>query len=379
MKKILLLSLSMSMASTMMADLTGAGYYRVENYVTKRYISVIDNRGRIDFGSTSADLQAIRLDRNFDNVCCDPASILYIQPVGGEYNISAQGTSVYDIIDHYVSLEENGSSGGQKLYMAYGKYNGATRYLGDQTSATIVDEGKMSINCRGDYRKWYILPVEAESSNFFGVKPSVSATSGEYAGLYATVFGSFPMTPFSSGVKIYTVDKVADMGLVTLKELTGVVPSKTPVIVKCDSEQTADNRVSVGGESVTVSVNPSLKGAFFDCDISGHVNRVAYDPDTMRVLGVCEDGSLGFITSDIDFIPANTVYLTVPAGSPAEYKIVDDETYIAGVDEIDGEAALKTVYTLTGIKVGMNLTASDLRSLPSGIYIVNGRKVALGF
>lgn len=378
MKKILLLSLGLSVASTVMADLNGAGYYRVENYVTKRYISVIDNRGRIDVGSTSADLQAIRLDRSFERMSSDAASVLYIQPVGSEYNFSTQGTSVYNIINHYVSIDVNGSSGGQKLYMAYGRYNGATRYLGDQTGATSLEYGKMSINCRGDYRKWFILPVTADGDNYFGALPTVSATSGDFQGMYAPLYASFPMSPYSDGVRIYTVDKVSDYsGMVTVKELTGVVPSNTPLIVKCAGETSSDNRMNVGGTASAVTPNAALKGVFFNCSISGHINRVEYDAATMRVLGTCADGSLGFVTADIDYIPANTVYLTVAAGSPDEYKIVDEETFAAGVDDIEADDALKTVYTLTGMKVGDRMSASDIRSLPSGIYIINGKKVSL--
>ncbi len=56
-------------------------------------------------------------------------------------------------------------------------------------------------------------------------------------------------------------------------------------------------------------------------------NRVKYDYNTMRVLGVCEDGSLGFIQTNVDFIPANTAYLMVPANSPSEFKIVSHEEF----------------------------------------------------
>lgn len=376
MKKFTLLTLGLCAASTMMADFTGAGYYRVENYVTKRYISVIDNRGSIDLGSTTADLQAIRLDKAFERVCSDAASILYIQPVGSEYNISAQGTSVYSIIDHYVKLDVNGNSGGQKLYMAYGEYNGAIRYLGDQMSVATVDEGKMSTNCRGDYRKWYILPVSADGDNYFAARPTVSANVGAYPGLFCTLYASFPFSSYSTGMKIYTVDKVSGYGQVTLKEITGVVAKDTPVIIMCDGELPQDNRLSVGGDAGSISPNADLKGVFFNCGIGGHINRVAYDSNTMRVLGICADGSLGFITSDIDYIPANTIYLTVPSGSPAEYKVVDEASF-TGIEDVIDDSVLKTVYTITGIKVGERMTASELRQLPSGLYIINGKKVVL--
>lgn len=108
----------MAAAMPAMADLNGEGYYRVENYKTERWVSVIDYRGRIDLGSTSADLQAIKLQKNFDVVSGDAASVLYVKPVSGEYDITAQGTGIYEIIDHYLRLREVGSANGQTLYKA---------------------------------------------------------------------------------------------------------------------------------------------------------------------------------------------------------------------------------------------------------------------
>ena len=36
-----------------------------------------------------------------------------------------------------------------------------------------------------------------------------------------------------------------------------------------------------------------------------------------------------------------------------------------------------TVYTLTGMRVMRTTEASDVKSLPSGLYIINGKKVAV--
>lgn len=375
MKKLILLSLAFCGTLPLFADLNGDGYYRVQNLVTNRYVSVVDNRGSVDYVTTSADLQAITLNSNFEVVCSDPASVLYVQKVGSEYNISAQGTSIDKIIDHYVHLEQNGSSQGQKLYMAYGTYDGVTRYLGDG-NVMAGDIGGMSVTTTGNYRKWYIKPVVADGDNYFGAAPTVNASAGDYAGLYSTLYTSFPYSAYSDGVKFYTIDQIGDWGQVTIKEVTGVIPAATPVIVKCVGEKASDNRINVGGTASTVDTNSSLKGVYFNCDKGGHINRVAYDANTMRVLGVCEDGSLGFITYPLSYIPANTIYLTVPAGSPAEFKVVEQSAF-SGVSEVSNGDELKTVYTLTGIKVGDKMTAAELRSLPSGIYIVNGKKIAL--
>lgn len=375
MKKTLILCMAFCAALPVSADLNGNGYYRVQNLVTERYVSVVDNRGSVNFVTTTADLQAIALDKRFDVVSSDAASVLYIDKIGSQYNISSQGTSVHEIIDHYVDIEQNGSANGEKLYMAYGTYDGVVRYLGDGNN-TNGNLGMMSITTSGNYRKWYIKPIEADGDNYFGAAPDISAAVGDNSGLYTTLYASFPCAPYSDDVKLYTVNHVGEWGAVTLKEIEGVVPAGTPIIVKCSGEKSSDNRLTVGGDGVPTDVNPSFKGVYFNCDIGGHINRVAYDRDTMRVLGVCEDGSLGFVQSSIDYIPANTTYLTVPAGSPSEFKFVSEDEF-AGVDNVGINETSKAVFTITGIKVSDGMNVEELRSLPSGVYIIGGKKTVV--
>ena len=88
MKKIFTLIVAAATTLGVYADLNGDGYYRVENYKTKRYASVIDNRGSIDIAATTADLQAIKLWLVFDDVSHDPASVFYISKVGSEYQLT---------------------------------------------------------------------------------------------------------------------------------------------------------------------------------------------------------------------------------------------------------------------------------------------------
>lgn len=380
MKKNFLLTLALCAALPGFADLNGNGFYRVQNYKTNRYVSVVDNYGSVDYVATSADLQAITLNNNFDVVCGDAASVLYIEHISGkEYNISAQGTGIHKIISHYASLEDAGSSNGQKLYMAFGKYNGVTRYLGD---GNVMGGyyGEMSVTTTGDYRKWYIKPIDNSGDNYFGAVATASANAGEYQGLYTDLYTSFPYSAYSDGLKFYTVDKVGEWGGVTLKKVEGIVPENTPVIVKCVGESASDNRLNPGGSAAAVTPNAAVVGVFFNCDKGGkHNNRVAYDADTMRVLGVCADGSLGFVQKDLEYIPANTMYLKVAAGSPAEFKCINDEEFEvkAGVDDFEADANGKTVYTITGLKVADNMSADEIRNLPAGLYIIAGKKVII--
>ena len=375
MKKTLILSVALMGAATAFADLNGDGYYRVQNYATDRYVSVVDNRGKIETSATNADLQAITLDNRFEVVSGDASTVLYIDKVNSQYNISSQGTSVHDIIDHFVTIEQAGSANGQNLYVAYGTYEGVAKYLGDGNNMG-GDLGNMSVNTTGNYRKWYIKPIGAVGDNYFGVAATVDAKAGAYQGLYTTLYASFPASAYSDGVKFYTIDKIGEWGQVTLKEVNGTIPTATPIIVKCAGETSSDNRLNVGGEGAAVSSDPNMKGVYFNCGKGGHINRVKYDFATMRVLGVCEDGSLGFVQQNLDYIPANTFYLTVPEGSPAEFKCVPESEF-SGIGEIDADGAAKAVYTMTGLKLSDGMTDAEIASLPSGLYIIDGKKTLL--
>lgn len=375
MKKILTLLFAAVTAFGMYADLNGNGYYRVENYKTHRYASVIDNRGSIDIISTTADLQAIKLWRVFADVSHDPGSIFYITKVSGDdYQLTAQGTGLYQIIGHYLKLRENGNADGQKLYMAYGTNGKATRYLGD---GNILDRdyGTMATNCSGDYRKWFILPMESDGKNYFGAYPDVEAGGG----LYSTIYADFPFSAYSKGVKMYYVSNIGT-SIAELTEIEGTVPMSTPVVVECVGEASSDNRLNVGGKAEDISGN-KLRGQYFNCDIPGHVNRIAYDPTTMRVLGRCKDGSLGFVkVSGLDYIPANTAYLVVPGWYSDELKCVKThEEFTAGVGDVEASASEgpRTVYTMTGIMLYKDATSEEISSLPSGIYIIGGKKVKI--
>ena len=325
MKKNLLLSLVLG--ATMLpaaANLNGDGYYRVENYKTERWVEVVDNYGTIDWVATSADLHAVELQKDFSQVVGKASSVLYISHLTGNfYNIYAQGLSISDIINHNVALRQSGSANGQELYRAYGTYNNVTRYLGDLESLLSPDMGVMGTGAQGDYVSWYIYPVSAESTNFFGAEANISA-GGKY---YTTLYASFPFSPASSSTKTYVIGRI-DHEMAEMIEVTGVVPGGTPVIVEGASAGASNNRMNLGGTGSAPASN-ALKGVYFDYGKNARNNYVKYDANTMRVLGTCKDGSLGFITANISTIPANSAYITVPANSPAEFKCVTTKEFDA--------------------------------------------------
>lgn len=386
MKRLYAFSIVAISAAIALADYTGAGYYRVQNYKTSRYISVVDNKGKTDLGSTQVDLQALRTQLDFDVVCANPATVVYIQPAGSEYNIVAQGESLHQMIGYYLTLASAGTANGQQLYFAKGVESGKEKYIGDGGKIPTVDISYCVTSAKDDFRKWMIIPMTDTGANFFGVAPDFEA-NGKY---YKSMLAGFPYSSYSEGVKSYYVAGVHE-DMAYLKEIEGVVPGNTPVVVECATDAPTTNRLNVGGTANAISDN-SLKGAYF-CftSVKSHFNYIEYNPETMRVLAPQADGSLAYIkdtageyltkavlagsTAQSVFIPANSSYLSVSVDAPDLIRCVDAEEYAAAVEEVGTDAtAPRAVYNLQGVLLYRNATDSEIDSLPAGLYIISGKK-----
>ncbi len=368
MKKLLLtLCVFLFSAIQIHAALEGNGYYRVNNYASGRYIYVEDNKGSIDVPGMTADMAAIELWKNSDRKLSDPSTIIYIDSKGGgSYDFLAQGTGVHAIVDYYVSLMEYPA--GSKLYLCYATSNSLTKYLSDSEKNTDLDKGRLADNGTGDWRKWQVTPVSSSSSNYFGVLPEVKAGNTSYATFYA----SFPFSFASSGLEAYIISRVEN-GMAIMKKVTGVVPASTPVLIKCAGTTPASNKLNLGGSASAVSGN-LLKGVYFNNSSISHKNQTAYNSSTMRVLGLMPDGSLGFVTSTEKFLAKNRAYLTVPAGSPAQFKVVTEEEYnnsfvtvaVKSADTKQGTVYVNTSGT-TSLKVAKG-TSVTLNATPVAPY-----------
>lgn len=305
------------------ANLNGNGYYRVKNYGSDRWASLIDNKAQIDKVGGNADLHAMELNNNTEEILSDPGSVIYISSVGnGVYDVAAQGVSLRSLVDNNLKISKQGTENGQDVYFIYGTYSGATKYIGDANVLKKDQYGYASINVSSaTFRKWYIIPVDVKTDNYFGAVPSVTSQNG----LFTTLFTSFAYQPYSQNVNAYYINRVG-YGMAEMVKISGTVPAGTPVVIECAGKNVADNKlqISSGGNSLTTN---SLKGVYFDYSGYQNVNQVKYDPKTMRILGTCADGSLGFVVANIESIPANTAYLTVPAGSPSEIKCVSTKEY----------------------------------------------------
>lgn len=375
MKKILLIAVAaFSLSHSVKAQLTEDGFYRVQNYTTNRYISIIDDKSYTQIMTTSPDLLALQTMLTLDKVLTDPSTVFYINKVSysSSYsadvcNIQGQGTDMYEIIKHYLYVKDQTYGKGQK-YRAFAIESG-TYFLGDNNGTS--DEGMLNVNDVN--RDWKIIPFGADTDNYFGVKPTVVADGRYFASLYC----GFAYSHYSTGVKSYVVDRIWE-GNAVIREVEGIVPMKTPVIIECSTSDFSKNRLDFTMDNGTNVGTNMLKGAMFNIYYMSHNNRVLNDPNTMRVLGVCSNGKPGFVkktTSELLAMPPNTAYLVVPQNTPDELPLMYYEDFVAaGIDGVTMDnTTAHDVKTISGVTVRKNATTTE--GLSSGIYIWNKKKI----
>ncbi len=347
------------------AQISGNGFYRVKNAATSRYVYVCDNTGSLDYANMSADMGAIQLWRDCatTNHLTNPAAVIYYkcaqvvsatEEVG---NLQAQGTSVYDIIGHYVSIKGNAST---NKYQVYATSEGIVKYLDDETTSTRKDQGVVGTDNTGTYRMWNVHPMN-QTDNYLGVEPTISANGKFYAPYYI----AFPFSFYSSGMKAYyvsTVDK--KRALAVMKEVTGTIPGALPVIIECASAAPVNNKLTLTMGTFTAPTDNKLLGVYFsnpDRAKSASAKRKYY-PEVMRVLGLTAEGKLGYITATNDMLNlcngnycllANQSYLMVDSNAPAELTLITEAEYrniLADIVDVDGSSdkAVDAYYTLNG-------------------------------
>ena len=346
------------------------GYYRIKNYASTRYITITDDIvGGVNMASTDADLTNITTWRGFDHVKSNPASIIYVEQVGTQYNMKCQGTSIYQIAGGKTYLDfvarDNNS------YVLSVTYNGVTARVFDSTKDK--DKGEVrNKKTESGYDQWYFLPVN-DGDNYIGLQPTVQIGSD----WYGTVYASYPFKVVSSGITVYIVDGVHE-GQFQLREITDdVKPAATPLLFKCSSNDPANNKVMPVTNATTAPEGNQMKGTYFASTEFKHEEYVEYNSKTMRVLGKNNAGELIFTTATTDdlsegkYIPMNTCWLNVPNGLTGDFKLVSrsEFTGIKNIEANPQSTAAKGTYTLTGVRV-------DNPTQP-GIYIQNGKKVVI--
>lgn len=383
MRKILLVLIIFALSITnIAAQLNGNGYYRVQNDNTGRYVYVIDNKGSINTSTSSIDMRAISLWKDFEKASSDPATVIYIKNVkGAEYDLYAQNTSTYDITGGYhVKIRDNKNG----TYMASGTAHGVTIYLADTETSIYSPDGFMGNGTNSD-RNWRIIPINQDDDKYFGVKSDISYKDKYYTTMYA----NFPFSTTSPNTKVYTICNVKD-NIAIIREETGDIAAGTPVIFECISAASIDNKLNIHSSTATAPIDNCLDGTYYCNSKNKHINRVANDKTTMRVLGIMSNGELGFITADCEYMPANKAYLVVSADTPQEIPIMTEEEYQVYLDNKQNEEPKEEpipdgiqriesdnnksygIYTILGVKISDN--PNDIDNLPKGLYIINGRK-----
>ena len=385
-KRLFLLLLGCATILGAQAQLSGAGYYRVKNVASGRYMSLSDNQSRgVDFNSCTADCGAMQTSKIMDNIYSDPGSIFYLDHISGvSYNVIGQGTSLHDIINYYIYISPVGS-----FYKIYQEQKGQRITLSDFDD---VEEDESYVATTGGKTTWFITPLNT-TDNYIGVKPTISVGDKHYA----AVFTGYPYT-LGAGMKAYYINKVIEKeGVVIIKELTGTIPAKTPVLIECSSTDISKNQITPVPNSVAVPSDNVAKGVYFCLGDrwSAHYNSTKFDPSTMRVLSLNTYGNLAVSTSTqnlktvmiepkgadgkhltITAIPANSWYIPVSSSAPSEMKMVTAEQYATGIKDITVKpASLYNVYTLEGVQIKKN--ATSISDLHQGIYIINGKKVVI--
>lgn len=338
MKKVLLAALMTFSTLSVMADLNGDAYYRVQSAVTKRYAYLLDDKGSVDVATSSADVNALHLYSGFLKASSDPASVFLFQKAGGsaEYNVTGQGASLYNLFGQYMKIVGGKEYEGKKTYLLYAQKSGLTKYLGDLRMEDDNEKGLPSIQATGDRRLWYVDNVNPDGSNYFGIAPTLTA-NGKY---YQPMFAGFSFAPYSEGVKTFVISAIdPSMGVVVLSEAAGNIAAGTPVIMECANPLAADNRLTIGpdGTATTISSN-KLMGVYFDNSSQLHYNRTPYDKTSMRSL-VVKDGKLKFVVGDYEFCPRNEAILKLTdteSQSIEEYEVMTEADYNAYQEMISG-------------------------------------------
>lgn len=374
------------------------GFYRVQNTRSERWCTLADDYAYVDESAASAGtgsvyLQAIRTYKPFDKVVSNPGSVIkfiYSQS-GNGYTLAAQGTDTYTMLkshgNYYLTLRKNG-----KAYTASAYAKGFNIHLSDE-----YVEGEEKYDTLGymqptgdQYQYWFITPIDANTDNYFGFRPTVTVGDKYYLPFYA----GFSFKKHSDGIKAYYIDGLKQRaGVARLHEITDEnLPSGVPMIIEVSSSEPVNNKVDVVDGNGTAPKDNLLKGVYFcsakellpDYDQPGPHHNDVYtlnDSKTMRLLGV-ENGQLVLKKSSSKFIPANSFYLPVNDYCADVVRLVDAEEFAAtqepdpttGIESVSVDkkpAANGFVYNLNGQRV----SASGLTNLPAGIYIYQGKKV----
>ena len=346
------------------------GFYHVQNAVTGRYISISDNDPNnypISYSTGTVNMAGIRTIKNHDNICASPATVVYVKNISGnKYDLQGQGTSLYKISGSrlYIILEPQADG----TYLAKtDKYEGVSLIIADGTDA---DKEEDFLRNKSDKHKyWYARAID-NGNEYVGIKPDVKTDDG----WWGTIYAGFAFKLASSGMKAYYIN-AASGSKFDLKEVTDdVIAASMPVIIKCNSDNPADNKITPVAAGGQKPGDTMLDGVYCSLtNVSKHFNAKLFDPSNMRCIGT-NGGKLAFVKSpnnlvDGKYLPANKAYLKVSGAN--DVLTEDGSTAIVNVKAEEKSNAPEGTFTLTGVRIPDGVTPK------AGVYIKNGKKVVI--
>ena len=322
------------------AQFSGAGYYRVKNAFTLRYMSIKGTAFDLTTRPDAFWSCAMMLNDSAQNV--EPGSIIYI-PSLTQTSLCAQGVSTYSLTNLLMDVEVwPNMEDGRETYIA------KTRYFNEITNQEINcvfrDYGcgfTAGTSPRYQEAHWWIEPVNEESmeTSFLGVQPASEKVMDADGWYWTSMTCDFPfMLPVDGGVEgAYTVKEVTqgEDGLyyATAVKVYGqgeTVPGATPVLLKCKASYASGNKIIPVGELANCTqmpiVNDLLMGNYFSnftnhCSLNDPEPMTGYFPkqataasSNYMALGIDDEGRLGFFPQEEGtYMAANTAWLSTEA------------------------------------------------------------------
>lgn len=346
------------------------GFYHVQNSVTGRYISISDNDPNnypISTKTGSVNMAGIRTIKNHDAVCASPATVIYVKNISGDkYDLQGQGTSLYKISGNRLYIILEAQSDGSYLAKT-DKYEGISLIIADGTDTDKEEDFLRNKSEKTKY--WYPRAIDG-GSEYVGIKPDVKTDDG----WWGTVYAGFAFKLASSGMKAYYINSAGGSQF-NLKEVTDdVIAATMPVLIKCNSDNPADNKITPvygGGQEP----GDNMLYGVYCCliNVSKHNNYKLFDPTHMRVIGT-DGGKLAFMKNydylvEGKYLPANKAYLEVEGAE--DVLTQDGQTAIVNIKAEEKSNAPEGTFTLTGIRIPDGVTPK------AGVYIKNGKKVVI--
>jgi hypothetical protein len=370
MKKIFTLAMMSAFALGAMAQ--SNGFYHVQNTLTKRYMVLVDNKGKADT-SGNVDMQACNTCLDLDEVSVHPGSVFYIENVSGSaYEVKAQGSSLAALTSNRLQVQITSGTEGYELW---GSYSGITVYIGDAENKKARTDDQYEtwsyIKEAGSKNRYWKLHAIDNSTHYIGIKPDCQA-AGAYWG---SIKAGFSFKLYSSGMEAYYVDAVDNSSFSLKKWDNDVIPATMPVVIKCSSNDPAKNIIKPVTDSASEPSTNWLEGTYFDNTQKNHENYVAYDSNSMRTLGedggklVFKQASSGDLT-DGKYCVHNKAYLMKVPSAAASTLVEGSGTGIQSVMN-NSKKADDAIYTLNGVRLQKGVTPRP------GVYIQNGKKIVV--